>query len=98
MPADDLSHRTADAGIDAILANLKTLFTTSGICFVFVAGRGTHDRWLEDLGLGAARPQSERLAILHECFSRRRDALLEPFALTTGVLGRAIRRGSSGPM
>lgn len=43
---------SADAGIDAILANLKTLFTTSGICFVFVAGRGTHDRWLDDLGLG----------------------------------------------
>lgn len=40
------------SGIDVILANLKTLFTTSGICFVFVAGRGTHDRWIEDLGLG----------------------------------------------
>ena len=42
----------AQSGIDVILANLKTLFTTSGICFVFVAGRGTHDRWIEDLGLG----------------------------------------------
>ena len=40
------------SGIDVILGNLKTLFTTSGICFVFVAGRGTHDRWVEDLGLG----------------------------------------------
>ena len=40
------------SSIDAILANLKTLFTTSGISFLFVAGKDVHDRWLEDVGRG----------------------------------------------
>ena len=40
------------AAIDAVLANLKTLFTTSGIAFLFVAGKDIHDRWLEDIGRG----------------------------------------------
>ncbi|MBI3693414.1 MAG: protein kinase [Acidobacteria bacterium] len=38
--------------IDELLGSLKTLFTTSGICFVFVAGKDLHERWLEDLGRG----------------------------------------------
>lgn len=38
--------------IDGILRNLKTLFTTSGISFVFVAGRDLYDRWQNDVGRG----------------------------------------------
>lgn len=40
------------SSIDGILGNLKTLFTTSGISFLFVAGKDIHDRWMDDVGRG----------------------------------------------
>lgn len=38
--------------IDDILGTLKNLFTTSGMTFIFVAGKDLHDRWREDVGRG----------------------------------------------
>jgi serine/threonine protein kinase/Cdc6-like AAA superfamily ATPase len=38
--------------IDELLSALKNVFTTSGVSFVFVAGKDTQERWLEDLGKG----------------------------------------------
>ena len=38
--------------IDEMLSSMKNLFTTSGISFVFVAGKDLQERWLEDLGKG----------------------------------------------
>jgi len=38
--------------IDEMLGVLKNLFTTSGIAFIFVAGKDLQERWLEDLGRG----------------------------------------------
>ncbi len=38
--------------IDEMLSVLKNLFTTSGISFIFVAGKDLQERWLEDLGRG----------------------------------------------
>jgi len=38
--------------IDEILGSLKNLFTTSGVTFVFVAGKDLQERWLEDVGKG----------------------------------------------
>ncbi len=38
--------------IDVILGTLKNLFTTSGLTFVFVAGKDLQERWLEDVGRG----------------------------------------------
>ena len=38
--------------IDEMLSALKNLFTTSGISFVFVAGKDLQERWLEDIGKG----------------------------------------------
>ncbi|AHG91655.1 protein kinase [Gemmatirosa kalamazoonensis] len=38
--------------IDGIIGALKNLFTTSGITFIFVAGKDLHERWLEDVGRG----------------------------------------------
>lgn len=38
--------------LDVILRSIKTLLTTSGISFVFVAGKDLYDRWLEDVGTG----------------------------------------------
>ena len=38
--------------IDQILGGLKNLFTTSGVTFVFVAGKDLQERWLEDVGKG----------------------------------------------
>ena len=38
--------------LDEILESLKTLFTTSDISFIFVAGKDLQERWLEDLGKG----------------------------------------------
>ena len=43
--------RTTSA-IDELLSALKNVFTTSGVSFVFVAGKDTQERWLEDLGKG----------------------------------------------
>lgn len=40
------------SALDQVLNNLKNLFTTSGITFIFVAGKALHDRWLEDIGRG----------------------------------------------
>ena len=42
----------AKSAVDEMLASLKNLFTTSGICFLFVAGKDLHDRWLKDLWRG----------------------------------------------
>jgi serine/threonine-protein kinase len=42
----------AESYIDYIFGSLKTLFTTSGISFVFVAGKDLHERWLDDVGHG----------------------------------------------
>lgn len=38
--------------LDEILRSLKTLLTTSGMSFVFVAGKDLYDRWIEDVGGG----------------------------------------------
>jgi len=38
--------------LDEMLASLKNMLTTSGISFLFVAGKDLHDRWLLDLGRG----------------------------------------------
>lgn len=40
------------ASLTEILQTLKTLFTTSGISFIFVAGRSLHERWLQDVQRG----------------------------------------------
>ena len=42
----------AEPVIDDILESLKNLFTTSGISFIFIAGKDLQERWLEDLGKG----------------------------------------------
>jgi len=46
---DDKSRKPV---IDEILGSLKNLFTTSGVTFVFVAGKDLQERWLEDVGKG----------------------------------------------
>lgn len=38
--------------IDQILGALKNLFTTSGITFIFVAGKDLQERWLDEVGKG----------------------------------------------
>jgi serine/threonine-protein kinase len=38
--------------IDEIIGSLKNLFTTSGVSFIFVAGKDLQERWLEDVGRG----------------------------------------------
>ena len=43
---------SAKRAIDDVLSALKNLFTTSGISFIFVAGKDLHDRWIEDVGRG----------------------------------------------
>ena len=49
---DEGRDASGGSALDAILGNLKTLFTTSGITFLFVAGKGLQDRLLEDVGRG----------------------------------------------
>jgi serine/threonine protein kinase/Cdc6-like AAA superfamily ATPase len=38
--------------IDELLGSLKNLFTTSGISFIFIAGKDLQERWLDDIGRG----------------------------------------------
>jgi serine/threonine protein kinase/Cdc6-like AAA superfamily ATPase len=58
---DKLEEFTAKGGddktpekpaIDQIIGSLKNLFTTSGVSFIFVAGKDLQERWLEDVGRG----------------------------------------------
>lgn len=41
-----------ESSLTDILHSLKTLFTTSGISFIFVAGRSLHERWQQDVRRG----------------------------------------------
>ncbi len=41
-----------ETSLTDILHSLKTLFTTSGISFIFVAGRSLHERWQQDVQRG----------------------------------------------
>jgi serine/threonine-protein kinase len=43
---------TQQSAVDEMLSGLKNLFTTSGISFLFVAGKDLHERWLRDLWSG----------------------------------------------
>jgi serine/threonine protein kinase/Cdc6-like AAA superfamily ATPase len=55
---DKLEEFTAKASsearpvIDQILGALKNLFTTSGVTFIFVAGKDLQERWLDEVGKG----------------------------------------------
>lgn len=50
--AAGLETHPARSGIDEILRGLKALFTTSGLSFIFVAGKDLYDFWVEDVGRG----------------------------------------------
>lgn len=51
---DKLERGGSDAAsaVDEMLGSLKTLLTTSGMSFIFVAGKDFHDRWLADVSRG----------------------------------------------
>src|SRR5438270_536656 len=53
---DKLDEETGDGAtkpfLDQLLGDLKNLFTTSGLSFIFVAGKDLYDRWLADVGRG----------------------------------------------
>jgi tRNA A-37 threonylcarbamoyl transferase component Bud32 len=50
---DEPAGATSVSGaLDTVLTTFKTLFTTSGLTFVFVGGKDLHDRWVDDLGRG----------------------------------------------
>ena len=38
--------------VDELIAVLKNLLTTSGICFLFIAGKDLEERWQRDIGAG----------------------------------------------
>jgi len=46
--------RTPEAAspVDEMISLLKNVFTTSGICFIFIAGKDLQDRWRADIGRG----------------------------------------------
>ena len=52
---DKLDEQFDGAGqshVEKMLTGLKNLFTTSGICFLFIAGKDLHERWLRDVARG----------------------------------------------
>ena len=51
-PAVDVTAPLATPFLHQLLGSLKNVFTTSGICFVFVAGKDLQESLLEDCGRG----------------------------------------------
>jgi len=49
---DDKADPNQQSEVEKMLTGLKNLFTTSGICFLFVAGKDLHERWLWDVWRG----------------------------------------------
>lgn len=49
---DDQTEPGAQSQVEKMLTGLKNLFTTSGICFLFIAGKDLHERWLRDVSRG----------------------------------------------
>jgi serine/threonine protein kinase len=49
---DDKAGPNQHSEVEKMLTGLKNLFTTSGICFLFVAGKDLHERWLRDIWRG----------------------------------------------
>jgi serine/threonine protein kinase/Cdc6-like AAA superfamily ATPase len=49
---DEESDAKKKPFLDRLLSDLKNLFTTSGLSFIFVAGKDLYDRWLADVGRG----------------------------------------------
>lgn len=49
---DDKVDAEQPSEVEKMLNGLKNLFTTSGICFLFVAGKDLHERWLRDIWRG----------------------------------------------
>lgn len=49
---DDQTEPAAQSQVEKMLTGLKNLFTTSGICFLFIAGKDLHERWLRDVSRG----------------------------------------------
>jgi serine/threonine-protein kinase len=47
----DATH-SSTSSVEQMLSGLKSLFTTSGICFVFIAGKDLHEKWVRDLWRG----------------------------------------------
>lgn len=50
--SQDALTTTRATAIDDILNSLKNIFTTSGLTFIFVAGKDLHERWQDELGRG----------------------------------------------
>jgi serine/threonine-protein kinase len=78
---DEGRNASERPALDRVLGTLKNLFTTSGISFVFVAGKDLHDRWVEDLSKGDSIYESvfahaQYLPGLWEDAERLADALL----------------------
>lgn len=49
---DDQTEAGSPSQVEKMLTSLKNLFTTSGICFLFIAGKDLHERWLRDVSRG----------------------------------------------
>src|SRR5262249_16843335 len=48
----DAADAADAASVDKLIAVLKNLLTTSGICFLFIAGKNLEERWQRDVGAG----------------------------------------------
>jgi serine/threonine protein kinase len=83
--------------IEDMLNALKNLFTTSGISFVFVAGKDVQERWLEDLGRGDSVYESvfsydKYLPCMWADVESLCDGLVDPPLLSTTMAALPARR------
>jgi serine/threonine protein kinase len=76
------------SSIDELIGFLKTLFTTSGISFVFIAGKDLHERWLEDIGKGDSIYESVFAYDKYlPCLWGKGDSLFDPLLDSAAIAG-----------
>ena len=92
---DELDKLDENGGVEAfeaILSELKTLLTTSGVTFLFVGGRGLLDAWEKDVGRGDSIYQSvfshfDYVPPIWNSNDQFLDRLIRPAQVAQGSLG-----------
>jgi AAA ATPase domain len=93
---DDQIEPGAQSEVEKMLTGLKNLFTTSGICFLFIAGKDLHERWLRDVSRGDSVFESVFSYDKYlPCMWANVDTLCEQFTSLDGSAGAADAQSSA---
>ncbi len=84
---DERSEQGSQSEVEKMLTGLKNLFTTSGICFLFIAGKDLHERWLRDVSRGDSVFESVFSYDMYlPCMWANVDELCEQFLPESGTI------------